>query len=129
MKSILFADDNRSIREFCKDQLESAGYNVVLARNGVEATQLVASNRIDLAILDIKMPIMNGYQAAARIKSIDPSLPIMFFTGHVENPGELRDGPAILRVTKGQDLSELKSAVARLLAAGDGRRLADSAGE
>ena len=84
MKTILLADDNKNIREFCKRELEDEGYRVLLARDGREAAQIVQSEPLDLAILDLNMPVVNGWEAAERIRAADPRVPIMFFTAYVE---------------------------------------------
>jgi CheY-like chemotaxis protein len=116
MKQILVADDNKHIREFCKCELEEAGYRVVLARDGKEATRLAETGRLDLAILDINMPVMDGLEAAARIKAIAPSTPIMFFTAqHDSSTKDGRSGLAMARVIKSDDLTELKREITRLL--------------
>jgi two-component system autoinducer 1 sensor kinase/phosphatase LuxN len=121
MRIILFADDNKNIREFCKQELEDEGYRVLLARDGAEAERLVQKDHVDLAILDINMPMMNGFEAAQRIKAIAPAIPIMFFTAHDEDC--LRDHRSRLAaacVEKTNDLAELKRIAARLLTNHDG---------
>jgi CheY-like chemotaxis protein/RNase P/RNase MRP subunit POP5 len=119
MKSILFADDNKNIREFCKLELEDDGYRVFLACDGKEATRFAQTQHLDLAILDISMPIMGGLEAAERIKAIAPSVPIMFFTAHDDvcvRAGDL----AMACVEKSDDLTELKHAITQLLTIRDG---------
>jgi CheY-like chemotaxis protein len=114
MKRILLADDNPHIREFCKQQLERDDIRVVLAQNGLEAVQLAEREPVDLAILDIGMPIVDGYEAAARIRAIAPELPILFFSSRpIARPAlsEL----AAASIEKSNDLAELKEAVMRLL--------------
>jgi two-component system autoinducer 1 sensor kinase/phosphatase LuxN len=121
MRSILFADDNKNIREFCKQELEDEGYRVLLARDGAEAARLVQKEHIDLAILDINMPIVNGFEAAQRIKAIAPAIPIMFFTAHDEDCiRDHRSRLAAACVEKTDDLAELKQVAARLLTSRDG---------
>ena len=85
MKTLLFADDNKNIREFCRQELEDEGYRVVLARDGREAVRLVREEHPDLAILDICMPRAGGLEAVERIKTIDPAIPIIFFTANDED--------------------------------------------
>src|SRR5262249_35096022 len=80
MRCILFADDSINIRTLCKQELEGEGYRVLLAADGEEAVRLVQYASVDLAILDIGMPIVSGLEAARQIKSIAPTLPIVFFT-------------------------------------------------
>lgn len=70
-KNILVTDDDDSIRILLKQELTEAGFNVIEARDGFEATIKVKMERIDLIILDVMMPKMNGFDAAAVIKN-DP---------------------------------------------------------
>ena len=114
LKRILLADDNRHIREFCQQALEQEGYEVVLARDGQEAARAAQREPLDLAILDIGMPIVDGYEAAAQIRAFAPALPILFFSSRpIARPAlsEL----AAASIEKTADLAELKTAIARLL--------------
>jgi CheY-like chemotaxis protein len=95
--------------------LEEAGYIVLLARDGREATKLAEGDQIDLAILDINMPIMDGYEAATRIKQRAPALPILFFTAHDADGSDAARNATVARIKKSDDLSELKRAIAALL--------------
>jgi CheY-like chemotaxis protein len=129
MKTILLADDNKNIREFCKRELEDEGYRVLLARDGREAAQIVQSEPLDLAILDLNMPVVNGWEAAERIRATAPRVPIMFFTAYVEqSAGEWWNRLATACVEKTEDLGELKLAVTRLLAAREDSGPAPEAG-
>ena len=114
MKSILFADDNGHIREYFKRAFEAEGYRVVLARDGDEAVRLAMTESFDLIILDFCMPAVSGFEAAQRIKTVCPSLPIIFFTAHDEDclPASR---VAVAYVEKTDDLTELKQVVTKLL--------------
>lgn len=72
-KKILIADDNENIREALTYLLEDEGYNLSLAKDGVETLQKVKEVHPDILFLDIMMPEMNGYDVCRAIKS-DPSL-------------------------------------------------------
>ena len=118
MKTILFADDRRSIREYCRASLEDEGYRVVLACDGVDAVRAFFGETPDLVILDISMPRMNGLEVLERINSIAPHIPVVLFTAHDEDC--LRDRRASLAaacVGKDEDPSELKRVVAATLTA------------
>jgi DNA-binding NtrC family response regulator len=116
MKTLLFADDRKNIREFCKQELEEEGYRVILARDGREAVRLVQEERPDLAILDICMPRAGGLEAVERIKALDPAIPIIFFTANDEDcVTDARSRFAMACVEKSEDLGELKRTVVRLL--------------
>jgi CheY-like chemotaxis protein len=116
MKTILFADDNRNIRAYCRAVFEDEGYRVVLARDGIEAVQVFRSETPDLAILDISMPRSGGLDALVQIKELAPEIPAILFTAHDEDC--LRDDRAALAtacIEKSENLSDLKQLVARTL--------------
>jgi len=76
--------------QILRDLLTSAGYEVVEAENGKEALEAVAKRRPDLILMDIQLPIMDGYEATRRIKA-DPALrliPIIAVTSHTTSGGE-----------------------------------------
>ena len=75
---ILIVDDNPEIREVLNVLLSSEGYDVIEAKDGQEAIDMV-SDDIDLYILDIMMPIINGYQACVEIRK-KSNAPILFLT-------------------------------------------------
>ncbi|MCB0586829.1 MAG: response regulator [Phaeodactylibacter sp.] len=68
-KTILVAEDDLSMRKLLREELQEAGYHVVEAANGLEALDKLKQERIDLVILDIMMPGMNGFDTAAVIKN------------------------------------------------------------
>ena len=70
-KTVLVVDDEPNIREYLRQELEGAGYSVQEAKNGLEAISAVKKLMPDLVILDVMMPMMNGFDAAAVIKN-DP---------------------------------------------------------
>jgi two-component system OmpR family response regulator len=116
MTTILLADDKRSVRDFCKWELEDEGYHVILARNGAEAVGWASSEPLDVVILDICMPGMDGLEAIQRIRALQPRVPVIFFTSFDEAClDDERAGYATACVEKSADLAELKGAVAAAL--------------
>ena len=67
-KRILLAEDDPATIEVVKQELEILGYEVMVAENGAEAVGIVSSELPDLIVLDIRMPKMDGLQAASRIR-------------------------------------------------------------
>lgn len=65
---ILIAEDDADIVELLSLYLTGEGYQVLTAENGLQALQLIESTRVDMAILDIMMPEMNGYDVLKRIR-------------------------------------------------------------
>lgn len=122
MKTVLFADDNKTVREFCREELEYEGYQVLLACDGGEAIQLVRREHPDLVILDLCMPRIGGLEAVEQIRRFEPSVPIIFFTANDDDcPRDHRSRFATACVEKSEDLGELIRTIARLLSARDGR--------
>jgi len=83
-KNILIADDDQVILDILKEMIQREGYRVFLASNGKEAVEAININPIDLAILDIKMPVMDGIEALEEIKKIDQGIEVLIMTGYAD---------------------------------------------
>ena len=85
--TILVADDDASIRALAEKALSMFGYTVITAVDGNDALVKFKENkdRIDLAILDIIMPEMNGKDAFNEMKKIDPALKAVFISGYTSD--------------------------------------------
>jgi len=81
---ILIADDDFDNRVIAQEALKAAGYRTLLAVNGLEAIALVAEEKPDLLLLDLSMPMMNGWDVAKKIRKKEKGhhLPIIAFTAH-----------------------------------------------
>jgi DNA-binding NarL/FixJ family response regulator len=81
---ILIADDHSLVRKLLKATLENpSGWQVCAqATNGLEAVQKAAEVHPDLIILDFAMPLMDGLEAARRILSASPGVPVLIFTNY-----------------------------------------------
>jgi two-component system cell cycle response regulator DivK len=83
-KLILVVEDQEDNRQILRDLLHSANYEMMEADNGEEALAAVARQRPDLILMDIQLPLLDGYEATRRIKS-DPalrSIPIIAVTSY-----------------------------------------------
>ena len=116
MATILLADDQKNIRDFCKQELEDEGYRVILARDGREAIRLIRKEPPDLVILDLCMPRVGGLDAVEPIRALAPEIPIILFTANDEDcMTDDRSRHAVACVEKSEDLTELKRAIVRFL--------------
>jgi DNA-binding NarL/FixJ family response regulator len=81
---IVFADDHDAVRKGVRAILADSFEDVVIdeAKNGKEAVDLALANRPDLVILDINMPVLDGFNAARKLLKLLSGVPILFFTMH-----------------------------------------------
>ncbi len=81
-KIILVAEDVESNFLFLEEVIRKTGAEVLWAKNGQEAIDLFNTNKIDLILMDIQMPKMNGFDATKIIKKINPNIPIISQTAY-----------------------------------------------
>jgi two-component system alkaline phosphatase synthesis response regulator PhoP len=77
---ILVADDEEGLLELIRFTLDGAGYQVITARNGQEALNQALTAPFDLIILDVMMPLMDGYHVAREVSENPKSPPILLLT-------------------------------------------------
>ena len=77
--SVLIADDDNEIRQLLHLYLEKDGYRVYEAENGAEALKICGENQIDMILLDVMMPQLNGYQVIQKIRK-DNNIPIIMIS-------------------------------------------------
>ncbi|HEX9471019.1 MAG TPA: response regulator [Bradyrhizobium sp.] len=82
MANILTVDDSPSIRQMIKVTLAPAGHNVIEASDGAQGLEKAKSNRLDLVITDLNMPVMNGLELIRALRALPAllGLPIVFLT-------------------------------------------------
>ncbi len=115
MKKILVADDEMSIRLLYSEELKEEGYDVYMASNGREALEVVEKIPLDLVILDIKMPEMDGIEALRQIKQKRPDLPVILSTAYGEYRQDFATWASDEYLVKSSDLEDLKAVVRRHL--------------
>jgi two-component system cell cycle response regulator DivK len=103
-KRILVVEDQADNRQILRDLLGNAGYELMEAENGAQALSAVAAQRPDLILMDIQLPVMDGYEATRRIKA-DPALnaiPIIVVTSYAlsGDEGKAREAGCDAYVTK-----------------------------
>lgn len=87
---VLICDDEKKIRETYSDYLSAKGFEVVLAVNGAEAVVKAENGEFDLIVLDVMMPVMNGFEACREIRRFSDT-PILFLSALGEEK-DLLDG-------------------------------------
>ncbi|MBZ4395547.1 response regulator [Myxococcus sp. AS-1-15] len=84
-KRILVVDDFDDAREMYAEYLEFVGFEVDTARDGVEAVEKAQTSEPDIILMDLSLPVMDGWEATRRIKQDTRTrdIPVMALTGHV----------------------------------------------
>lgn len=77
---VLVVDDDPGIRGFIQMTLRAEGYDVATAVNGAQALERVKDQRPDVVLLDLSMPVMNGWELHARLREIVPDVPVIYMT-------------------------------------------------
>jgi two-component system copper resistance phosphate regulon response regulator CusR len=77
---LILVEDEESVSKFIKKGFEGEGYNIDVAYDSIIAKSLFQKKSYDLAILDINLPGMNGYQLCQFFKGLNPHLPVIFLT-------------------------------------------------
>lgn len=80
MKHILLTEDDFDFASILKQYLALSGFKVTWAKDGEEGFALFQENEIDICVLDVMMPKMDGFQLAERIININPEIPFVFLT-------------------------------------------------
>ncbi|MEK7881257.1 MAG: sigma-54 dependent transcriptional regulator, partial [Deltaproteobacteria bacterium] len=82
MKTVLIVDDERNIRDSLGAVLRDEGFDVVFSESAEEAISEISKDEIDVVLLDVWLPGMDGIAALREIKKTSPSLPVIMITGH-----------------------------------------------
>lgn len=85
MFQILVAEDNQNSAKLMKIILNQAGYKVVTASNGIEALEIMDTKHIDLIVLDVMMPKMDGFEFTRQLRSSGNNTPIIMVTAKYQN--------------------------------------------
>ena len=82
--NVLIAEDEKDLRELLMLNLKSEGYHVICACNGEEAFELFQKNDIDIAIFDVMMPLLDGFNLLLKIRKIS-DVPVIMLTARSED--------------------------------------------
>jgi CheY-like chemotaxis protein len=83
--TILIVEDEEIHRMILKRVLENNGYAVLDASNGAEGLEVLRTLKVDMAIVDLEMPVMNGMEFTKWVKETIPNFPVVIVTGHAFN--------------------------------------------
>lgn len=122
-RCILVAEDDEPIRIALADALQGAGYDVLTAADGREAWELLLTKPVDLALLDINMPHINGFRLLRMMGKECPGIPSIILTAHGEEKERVKglDLGADDYVVKPFSVAELRARIAAVLRRSAGR--------
>ena len=78
--SILIAEDDSFLGKIIKNHLKNDGYNVHIAENGEEAIEMIKKNEYSLILLDLIMPIKDGFEVLKEMQTLEKSTPVIVFS-------------------------------------------------
>ena len=122
-ETVLLAEDELLLRKLAVRILESAGYHVLVAKDGAQAWEIfqTAADRIQVAVLDVVMPRLDGRSLAERLRADRPDLPVIFVSGYDSDTarGDVDPMPDTVRLSKPYNRHDLLATLRRVLDNGD----------
>ncbi len=113
-ETILFVEDNESIRDILGRYLSKYGYNIIIAENGKDAlNKLESIEKVDLIITDVIMPEMGGYEFIDIVKKKLPNIKVIFTSGYVDSSGK-QNGYSLIK--KPYSLDTISRKISKILA-------------
>jgi CheY-like chemotaxis protein len=122
MNKILLVEDNEMNRDMLSRRLERKGFEVVIAIDGQAGVDMAASTNPDIILMDLSLPVIDGWEATRRIKA-DPAtqgIPVIALTAHAmkEDEQKARDAGCDDYDTKPVNLNRLLDKIGNLLGSG-----------
>jgi CheY-like chemotaxis protein len=116
---VLVVDDQLDVRQLILDVLDSMGIAGREAVNGVHALRIIQEKRPSAIVLDIMMPVMNGFTLLAHLQADrdNRSIPIILLSGIADNTPQMRNLPGVIRVIRkgGFSVKELRETLTHAL--------------
>ena len=113
---VLLVDDSHDERDMYTQQLVATGYSVQVADNGEDALERVAAQVPDVVVMDLAMPVLDGWEATRRLKETHPTVPVIVLYGHTGGEGGRRakeaGGDVLLTKPFGPEALELAVRIA-----------------
>ncbi len=113
--SILVIDDEETIRLLLEEELKEIGYTVILANSGEEGINIFSRTQIDIVILDINMPGINGLEILRILKNKNNNVPVVLYSAFTEFKEKIETWAADAYVKKSADLRGLFDTIGRFL--------------
>lgn len=88
--ALLLVDDDLTLSPLVKEYLDAQGMHCTLFHNAFDALTSFKENQFDLCLLDVQMPMKNGFDLAKEMKSFKPDVPFLFLTGQSEKEDRIR---------------------------------------
>ncbi len=129
MKTILLVDDDSAVRRMLSRLLTEEHYNIVPATNGLEALDLAQTTPIDLVLLDLNLPMKDGWDTFEQLTTRSPLLPVVIITARSNQIFPALASGAGALMEKPLDLPSLLQTIRDLLAEPAEARLARMAGK
>ncbi len=115
MARILVVDDEEDVRHFVRLVLESAGHEVSTAADGQEGIEAIQARRPDLVVLDLMMPVLDGWQVLERVGHVHP--PVIVVLSAAADIRQVQERGAAAALSKPFRVPELIATCQRVLAA------------
>ena len=114
-ETILIVDDEKNILDLYDQELKDEGYSTFLAQNGKECLEIIKNEELDLIVLDIRMPKMDGLEAIGNIIDINNKIPIIINSAYSNYKDDFMSWAADAYVVKSYNLDELKKTIKEVL--------------
>jgi DNA-binding NtrC family response regulator len=114
-ETILIVDDEKNILDLYDQELQDEGYSTFLAQNGKECLEIIKNEALDLIVLDIRMPKMDGLEAIGNIIDINNKIPIIINSAYSNYKDDFMSWAAEAYVVKSYNLDELKKTIKEVL--------------
>ena len=115
MSQLLIVDDEKNILKLYEKEFKEEGHDVMIATSGLEALQKLEKNSVDLVILDIRMPELNGVETLKKIMESPSNPPIILNSAYTSYKDNFLTWAAEAYVVKSSDLTELKAKTREVL--------------
>ena len=128
-KRILLVDDDSTVRDSLNDVLVSRGYSVIPAENGQQALELANESSVDLVLLDLNMPVKNGWDTFEQLTREHPLIPVIVATARPNQLFTAINAGVGALLEKPMNIPMLLRTMEKLLSETAGQRLARLAGQ